>query len=464
MSSKLEVHFWRPEFILNEQRLLNSPWPTKRLGELAPDTPISPGVKDGPGGWLINTSEYVDNGIPVIRATNVTEFEIDIHDAVYISPDKHAELSSTAIKPDDLLLTMRGSIGRAAIVPQSIPDANMNAAICRIRLANKEHNEFVRDFLNTDAGLLQSKRFGHKAVQGDLNLNYVRNFIIPFPSPEAQRELVAQMEAARQARKTKLAHADALLAGIDGFVLEQLGLDAPEAEIPTAFAVSSQRLKGGRFDALYHAPKFEKIARNLKACPHPKVKLGDISPDLAGGATPTRGNTELYTESGIKFLRIMNVAPYELNLSDIKYITNEVHTNLLARSQLRANDVLMTITGRVGTTAVVTDEILPANINQHIVRIRIQTSDCLPLYLAAYLNSSVGLALSNRGVTGGTRIALDYRAVRNLDIPLPPLEQQQRIIREVTRLLHEARQLREEAESEWSGAKVWFEQQLMGSG
>ena len=82
-----------------------------------------------------------------------------------------------------------------------------------------------------------------------------------------------------------------------------------------------------------------------------------------------RTNQDLYTDVGIHFLRIMNIAPFEIKLDDVKFITQEVHDGLLGRSKLQINDVLMTITGRVGTAAVVTPEVLPANINQHIVRI-----------------------------------------------------------------------------------------------
>ena len=37
----------------------------------------------------------------------------------------------------------------------------------------------------------------------------------------------------------------------------------------------------------------------------------------------------------------------EIDLSDVKYIKDSVHTGTLMRSQLIENDVLMTITGRV---------------------------------------------------------------------------------------------------------------------
>lgn len=157
----------------------------------------------------------------------------------------------------------------------------------------------------------------------------------------------------------------------------------------------------------------------------------------------------------------MNVTPRGIDLRDIKYIQENVHAGLLKRSQLATGDVLMTITGRVGTAAVVTADILPANINQHIVRLRVETARCLPQYLAAYLNTSVGLAMSNRGVTGGTRIAVDYEAIRNLPIPLPALEVQRRIVEQCCRVFDEARGLREEAAREWQAAKRRFEEHLL---
>ncbi|GHV27610.1 hypothetical protein FACS1894167_02920 [Synergistales bacterium] len=115
-------------------------------------------------------------------------------------------------------------------------------------------------------------------------------------------------------------------------------------------------------------------------------------------------------------MRIQNVTPFGIDLTDVKYITEDVHAGLLERSQLAVDDVLMTITGRIGTCSVVTSDVLPANINQHIVRMRIN-SRLSPRFLAAYLNSDLGQTLSNRGVTGTTRLALDYDSIRAIPVP-----------------------------------------------
>lgn len=149
---------------------------------------------------------------------------------------------------------------------------------------------------------------------------------------------------------------------------------------------------------------------------------------IAGGATPSRNDDSLYADDGVRFFRILNVDDGEIVERDLKYVTDAVHNGLLERSQLAAGDVLMTITGRVGSAAVAGNEHLPANINQHIARLRVDPQRCRPEFLSEWLNCPAGLELSNRYVSGGTRAALDYGAIRNLRVPLPPLATQDALV------------------------------------
>ena len=185
----------------------------------------------------------------------------------------------------------------------------------------------------------------------------------------------------------------------------------PDANDLCVFAVKRGDIEN-RIDASYNHPKYKSVISNLKM----HLNIVDFSDSISGGATPLRANEEQYTNSGIKFLRIQNITPMGFDFSDVKYITEAVHNNLLRRSQLSVNDLLMTITGRIGTSAVVTESCLPANINQHIVRIRLKQG-INPHFVAAYLNSPIGLLLSNRSVTGTTRLALDYESIKKIPVP-----------------------------------------------
>ena len=175
----------------------------------------------------------------------------------------------------------------------------------------------------------------------------------------------------------------------------------------------------GRLDFWFNHPRYEILNSQLDKAAVPTPRLGGFLLSISSGATPKRSDSSLYAESGTRFLRILNVEDGEILDRELKYITDYVHEGQLKRSQLSEDDVLMTITGRVGSAAVVRDEHLPANINQHLVRMRIDKELCRPEFLAEWLNCPAGLELSNRFVSGGTRAALDYDAIRKIRVALP---------------------------------------------
>jgi restriction endonuclease S subunit len=78
----------------------------------------------------------------------------------------------------------------------------------------------------------------------------------------------------------------------------------------------------------------------------------------------------------------------------------------------------MTITGTYGVAAVVPADFGEANINQHSVKMIIGPR-IDPDYLCIFLNSALCRPQIDRAVTGSTRLALDYTAIRNLRILYP---------------------------------------------
>ena len=79
---------------------------------------------------------------------------------------------------------------------------------------------------------------------------------LPFPkfSEARQNELTIAMDSARSERKAKLAEADALLASLDGFLLDALGIKPPPEDFRYAFAVY-RRGAQQRFDPHFHSPE-----------------------------------------------------------------------------------------------------------------------------------------------------------------------------------------------------------------
>ncbi len=166
------------------------------------------------------------------------------------------------------------------------------------------------------------------------------------------------------------------------------------------------------------------------------IKLGEISSVVTKGTTPRGGNVA-YLKNGIGFLRAENVAGLDrLDKTNMKYIDKETHFGFLRRSVLQANDILITIAGTLGRTAIVREDDLPLNANQAVSIVRLVDSQEINLlYLIYVLNSSV----IQRYLTGQKKITaipnLTLEIIENCIIPMPPLAEQKRIVAKIEELL-----------------------------
>ena len=225
-------------------------------------------------------------------------------------------------------------------------------------------------------------------------------------------------------------------------------------DVHRGFIVQSSELNVGnttrRLDAAYFNPDYFATLAQLDEMSTERgwevVVLDDLldasnrKGALTGGATPLGAR---YPDYGPKFIRVQNVHPNRLDwsLETDACIPTDIHNGQLSRSQLQPGDVVFTITGSYGNAAVVPDNFAPANINQHSVRIRVDRDRVKPEYLAAFLNSSLCRPQVDRTATGSSRPALDYRSVRQLRILVPPLAEQDAIIKKVTAKVEDLRHL-----------------------
>lgn len=157
------------------------------------------------------------------------------------------------------------------------------------------------------------------------------------------------------------------------------------------------------------------------------VQLGDISEAITKGTTPTTYGHD-YKEKGISFLRVENITENgKINLNDIKYISPETH-EFLNRSKLEEGDILFSIAGAIGRCALVTSDILPANINQAIALIRIKEKR--QINLKFLLQMLLSKYIRNQAASEATSLAqtnLNLEQVKKLSLPLPSLPTQKKI-------------------------------------
>jgi type I restriction enzyme S subunit len=83
-------------------------------------------------------SDFVDHGVPFVRAENLRGLKIDETNMRYISVQKHAELRKGHLQENDVLLTTRGRIGEVALVPARYSNSNVNAQIVILRSFSRD--------------------------------------------------------------------------------------------------------------------------------------------------------------------------------------------------------------------------------------------------------------------------------------------------------------------------------------
>ena len=90
---------------------------------------------------------------------------------------------------------------------------------------------------------------------------------------------------------------------------------------------------------------------------------------ITKGATPTSYGFN-YVDKGINFIKVENIAKANIRSNSLQHITMEAH-EFLKRSQLQEKDILFSIAGTIGRSAIVRKHHLPANTNQALAIIRL---------------------------------------------------------------------------------------------
>jgi len=160
------------------------------------------------------------------------------------------------------------------------------------------------------------------------------------------------------------------------------------------------------------------------------IKLDDVSNFITKGSTPTTYG-HAWQSFGILFLRSECVTGRGLDLRQSKFISAEANRDL-ARSVIQGGDLLITITGNVGRVVMLPEDFQGGNINQHIARIRINSSDYLPEFIFHQLGRPESLRFFERIVTGQAYPQISLRQVRDTVIEAPNREEQTAIAEALT--------------------------------
>jgi type I restriction enzyme S subunit len=163
------------------------------------------------------------------------------------------------------------------------------------------------------------------------------------------------------------------------------------------------------------------------------IRLGELLTKIGAGSTP-RGGREVYTSTGVKFLRSQNVWNNGLSLNGVAHIPKAVHERM-SGTKVVAGDLLFNITGAsIGRCALVPDDFDEANVSQHVTIIRVVLAQIRQFLHLVLISPHVQQTVMDVQV-GVSREGLSIGKLGQFVVPLPPLAEQARIVARVEELM-----------------------------
>lgn len=167
--------------------------------------------------------------------------------------------------------------------------------------------------------------------------------------------------------------------------------------------------------------------------PWPVRRLGDIADEGQGEIRTGPFGSQLhrydYTDSadGVPLVMPLNMVDGRVNSRGIARVS-QAKASAMAAHITRAGDVLLSRRGDIGRYCLIDTSTAGALCGTGSLRVSVQGSELMPEYLCFYLQTSAGLHELQGRAVGSTMLNINTSIVRSLQLPVPPLRTQHKIV------------------------------------
>lgn len=356
-------------------------WTYKKLGEICEIL----------NGFAFKSDEYEDNGIRVMRITNVQKGEIVDDDPKFFPLKRKDEITKYILREGDVLMSLTGNVGRVGIMEERFLPAALNQRVACLRLIDNEIDKrYLFHILNSDTFENDCVFNAAGIAQKNMSTRWLEQYKIPVPPIETQSRIVSELD---------------LLQSI----------------------IDKQKAQLNELDNLAQAVFYDMFGDPVENDKGWEVKRLE---DLCEVSSAKRVLVEDVVESGIPFLRGTELTALSKVVSskDVKFtmfITPEHYERVKSITGVpKKGDILIPSINSEGITWVVdTDEPFYFK-DGRVIWVHVNIDAFVSQYLS-FVISKILKANYTVLTSGATFLELKLFIIRDLIVPIPPLSLQQ---------------------------------------
>ena len=337
----------------------------------------------------------------------------------YISTEKYCSLSGFAVHPYDIIVSCAGTIGETYVLPQNIQEGIINQALMLIRLYNREIERFYLlyfDFILKQEAYKESKG---TAIKNIPPFDVLKNFFIPIPPKEEQKRILSEVDKWMSfvddidtnckdlQLYIKHTKSKILDLAIHGKLVPQDPNDEPAIEL-------LKRIN----------PDFTPCDNGYYPVGWIETILGELFSHNTGKALNSSNKEGIFKD----YLTTSNVYWNKFDFTVIKQMPFK--ESELDKCTVTKGDLLVCEGGDIGRSAIWNYD-YDICIQNHIHRLRPKINLCVPFYYYTFAYLKENNLIGGKGIG---LLGLSSNALHKIEMPLPPLAEQQRIVQKIEEL------------------------------
>ena len=422
--------------------------------------------------------DWKKEGIPFYRAREIVKLSINgyVDNELFISEEHYLKLLeiSRIPKTNDLMVSAVGTLGSIYVVKSEDKFYYKDASVLCVS-PKKDINSYYLKYLMESFYMKEQIKLNSKGSTVDtLTISKYENFYLPLAPLEEQKRIVEKLDFLFD--KTKKAKE----------IIEEIKVDIENRKI----SILDRAFKGVLTSKWRNENKVSDVKELLKLINDEKIKKweedclqaekdGNKKPkkpiikeiedmivpveeqpykipdswvwvkldNLCSKITDGTHKTPKYTDSGVPFISVKDIYDNQVSFDNTKFISQEEHNELYKRCNPEYDDILLTKSGTIGRTAVIKTQ-NEFSLFVSVALLKNYKNIIDSTYLSLNIQDFFNKININQTIKGGVIKNYHITDMKEQLIPLPPLEEQQEIVRILDEVLENENKVKELLELE----------------